>query len=72
MLVDVNVPLRIGDRDAFFVETFLDLFRQIEMSRPVIRGIHPGSDDEIDAVIAEFVDRDRRFGVVENPVISTA
>jgi len=49
----VHIALREGDRDFFRVEALLDRLLRVEEDPPVVRGLDPGANHEVDAAIAQ-------------------
>ena len=57
----VDILLRVGDRAACGLETFLDLFRQVKTEIPVVGALTPGSYDQIHRGVAEVLNRNLQF-----------
>ena len=68
-LVDVHIPLREGDRDAFLVEPHLHRAGHVPVDIPVVVGFHPRPHHEIDRGIVQGVQAHHGFGIIQNPVI---
>ncbi len=54
----MDVRLWVRDVNAFGIKAFFQRFVSREVFRSVIRAIHPGADDEVDAAIGELNDSD--------------
>ena len=66
----VDVPLRKRDLESVLIERQLGLFGELPADAPVVHVLDPRSDDEIDAVVRQFADRDDRSGVGQDPRIA--
>jgi len=66
--MQMNVALRVGDADPFCIEAGFDCCVQIKIDPPVIRGINPGPNGKVDAVVCQFEHADRWFGIFENTI----
>ncbi len=56
-LVEVDVALREGDGDAFRFEALLGRLGQVEQHGPIVRGLGPAAQVEIDRAIGQLLDQ---------------
>ena len=69
-LVQMHVPLRVGQRAAGGLEVLLERADQVPTGRPVVRPLDPGSNHELHSRVPEFVDRYDRLRVLEHARVS--
>jgi hypothetical protein len=62
---NVQVALREGDVHALFVKAFFHLSHEVPVDIPVVGGAHPGSCDQVDRAVGQFVHANHRCGVIE-------
>ena len=67
--MDIYVLLREWYRNADFVEALLDGLCQAEIHGPVIRRLHPRTQNEIHAAVSEFGNSDSDRWVAENTIV---
>src|SRR6056300_1186809 len=69
-LMQVNILLREGDGDSFFVEALLDGLLEVVEHAPIILFFAPGADIEVHATAGELGHLYLRLGIVEDALVS--
>ena len=67
MLVEMDIALRVGDANTFFIKACFHRGVQVEMDPPVVRCVNPWAKGEVDTVVGQSKYTDRRGRVFKYP-----